>query len=46
MCCFFTTLVLLGPRAAILIWWLVNPIRWQLAFTNFIGAILGCIFLP
>jgi hypothetical protein len=46
MCCFFATLLFLGPRAAILIWWLVNPVRWQLAFTNFIWGILGFIFLP
>jgi hypothetical protein len=26
MCCFFTTLLLLGPRAGILIWWLINPL--------------------
>jgi hypothetical protein len=29
MCCFFTALVFLGPRAGILIWWLINPVRWQ-----------------
>jgi hypothetical protein len=46
MCCFFTALLLLGPRAGILIWWLLDPTRWQLAFTNFIWAILGFIFLP
>lgn len=46
MCCFFATLVFLGPRAAILIWWLINPVRWQLAFTNFIWGILGFFFLP
>ena len=46
MCCFFTALLLLGPRAGILIWWLINPVRWQLAFTNIIWGILGFIFLP
>jgi len=46
MCCFFGALVFLGPRAGILIWWLINPLRWQLAFTNIIWGILGFIFLP
>ena len=46
MCCIFTTLVLLGPRIAALIWWLINPIRWQLAFESAIWPILGVIFVP
>jgi hypothetical protein len=51
MCCFFTTLVLFGPRLAILIWWLFQPVRWQLAFQNFWGwpflwQLLGFLFLP
>ena len=46
MCCFFTTLLLLGPRAAILIWWLLQPVRWQAAFPSFIWPLLGFIFVP
>jgi hypothetical protein len=46
MCCFFTTLLLLGPRAAILIRWLINPVRWQATFSSFIWPLLGFIFLP
>ncbi len=46
MCCFFTVLVFLGPRAAILVWWLINPARWNLAFPNFIWPLLGFIFIP
>jgi len=46
MCCFFTTLVLLGPRIANLIWWLFNPVRWELAFSSVIWPILGIIFVP
>jgi hypothetical protein len=46
MCCFFTSLVLIGPRFAILIWWLYEPVRWQNAFNNFIWAFLGLIFVP
>ena len=46
MCCFVTSLFLLGPRAAILVWWLLNPIRWQATFDTFIWPLLGFIFLP
>ncbi len=46
MCCFFTSLVLLGPRFAALIWWLINPVRWQLAFDSAIWPILGVLLVP
>jgi hypothetical protein len=46
MCCLFTTLVVLGPRAGILIWWLIEPARWNLAFDTFIWPLLGIIFVP
>jgi len=46
MCCFFTALFLLGPRAAIVIWWLLQPVRWNAAFDTFIVPFLGFIFLP
>lgn len=46
MCCFVTALFLLGPRAATLIWWLINPVRFNLAFSSFIWPLLGLIFLP
>ena len=47
MCCLVTTLFLLGPRAAVLIWWLAQPARWQVAFHNvFIWPVLGFLFLP
>jgi hypothetical protein len=46
MCCLFTALVLLGPRAGILIWWLLDPARWNLAFNTFLWPLLGFIFLP
>ena len=46
MCCFFTALVLIGPRAAILVWWLISTARWQAAFDNFFWAFLGFIFAP
>jgi hypothetical protein len=46
MCCLWTTLVFLGPRAGILIWWLLNPLRWQATFSSFIWPLLGFLFLP
>jgi hypothetical protein len=46
MCCFLTTLFLLGPRAAILVWWLINPLRFELAFSSFIWGFLGFLLLP
>jgi hypothetical protein len=46
MCCFFAALFALGPRAAILVWWIFDAARWEAAFSNFIWAFLGFIFLP
>ena len=46
MCCFLTTLVVLGPRAAVLVWWLFDADRWQAAFSSFFWPLLGFIFAP
>ena len=46
MCCFFTSLVLFGPRLAILVWWSLQPMRWSAAFEGFIWPLLGFLFLP
>lgn len=46
MCCLITTLFFLGPRAGILVWWLLQPARWQLAFSSFIWPFLGFLFAP
>ena len=46
MCCFFTTLMFLGPRAAVLVWWLLRPIYFRVVFQGFIWPILGVIFAP
>jgi hypothetical protein len=46
MCCFFTTLVLAGPRLAFLIWWLIRPVYINLVFKTWIWPLLGLIFLP
>ena len=46
MCCVVTSLFFLGPRIAILVWWLLQPLRWSAAFPTFIYPLLGFIFLP
>ena len=46
MCCIFTSLFLLGPRFAAFIWWLLNPVRFNAAFSTWIWPLLGIIFLP
>jgi hypothetical protein len=46
MCCLITSLFLLGPRAAILIWWLIEPGRWAATFDTFVWPFLGFLFLP
>ena len=46
MCCFFSVLLFLGPRAGILIWWLVAMERWEQAFDNFLIPFLGFLFVP
>ena len=53
MCCAFLALFLLGPRIFGAFWWLFQPTRWNLAFSNWFGGalwwiwpILGLVFLP
>ena len=44
--CLFLLLILLGPRSVIVIWWLVQPLRWDAAFDSFLLPFLGFLFLP
>ena len=46
MCCFFTALLLFGPRLAVLIWWIVEPGRFNAAINGFLIPCLGFLFLP
>ncbi len=46
MCCFITALFLFGPRVAIVLWYLVNPVYFNAAFQTFLVPCLGFIFLP
>ena len=46
MCCIFTVLLGLGPRFAIIVWWLLQADRFSAAFNSFIWPVLGVILLP
>jgi hypothetical protein len=46
MCCFITALLLFGPRLATVIWYLIEPARFNLAFNTLLIPCLGFIFLP
>jgi hypothetical protein len=56
MCCLVTTLLLLGPRLAILVWWLMDSARFNvfnakpwplnLPFPFWVWPLLGAIFVP
>ena len=46
MCCVIASLFAAGPRAAILIWWLVQPLRWSEAFDTFLWPFLGFLVAP
>ena len=46
MCCFYTVLLMLGPRLGIIIWWLMEPVRWQTTFNSILWPILGVLFAP
>ena len=50
MCCFFVGLVFLGPRFGYLIYWLIAPVRVNLALNTFnmpfLVSLLGLIFAP
>ena len=50
MCCFFLSLMFLGPRFAFLVYWLLSPARVTAAFAAFnfpwLVGIAGLIFIP
>ena len=47
MCCLISVLLLIGPRAAILVWWLMDTERWLQSFSgSFLWPLLGFIFVP
>jgi len=47
MCCMLTTLVFIGPRFAILVWWLIRPVYVSAVFGgNWLLTLLAWLFLP
>jgi hypothetical protein len=46
MCCFFTSLLFVGPRLGILVWYIWRPVYVNAAFDSFIWGFLGFLFLP
>lgn len=46
MCCFFTALLVAGPRIALLVWWIFNPVYINAGFDSWFWAFLGWLFLP
>lgn len=46
MCLLFAILALLGPRALIFFWWVLEPARWGATFQNGIVPLIGFLFLP
>jgi hypothetical protein len=47
VCCAIAVLGLLGPRALIIFWWLVDPARWSLVFGGgLLVPALGFVFVP
>ena len=44
--CLLLVLLLLGPRAAIVLYWLAWPARWELAFDTFIVPFIGFVIAP
>jgi len=45
MCCTLTALLFVGPRLAILVWYLFTPAYVNSAFDSFIWGFLGFLFL-
>ena len=46
MCCLLATLLFLGPRAGIVVWWFVDADRWRASFDDFFIPALGFLVLP
>ena len=46
MCLLFAILALLGPRALVFFWWLLEPTKWSLTFQSAFVPVIGFLFLP
>jgi hypothetical protein len=46
MCCLALTAGFIGPRVALLLWWIFDSNRVDAAFSTWVWPILGLLFLP
>ena len=46
MCLLFAILTLLGPRALVFFWWILEPARWAATFQSAFIPVIGFLFLP
>jgi hypothetical protein len=44
--CLFVTLLVAGPRFALLLWWGLQPTRFASAFSTWVIWVLGLAFVP
>jgi hypothetical protein len=46
MCCLALTAGFIGPRVALLLWWIFDSGRVDAAFDSWVWPLLGLVFLP
>ncbi len=46
MCCTVSVLLLFGPRLALLVWYLINPVLFKAAFSFWLWPVLFAVFAP
>jgi hypothetical protein len=46
MCCLALTAGFIGPRVALLLWWIFDSNRFDAAFDSWFWPFLGLLFLP
>ncbi len=44
--CLFVVLLFFGPRSAIALWWIFNPVRFDVTFASFWLPFLGFLIAP
>jgi hypothetical protein len=44
--CLIILLLVLGPRAVIVAWWLLEPVQWNATFGTFLIPLIGFVLLP
>ncbi len=46
MCCVLSSILFIGPRAGLVVWYFLNPTRFGVVYNSLLIPILGTIFLP